>query len=56
MSGTATGLQSAESYPAQVRQALAPLADAQAARQMRAYMRDQFPFLGLSAPLAPSAS
>jgi 3-methyladenine DNA glycosylase AlkD len=54
MSGM-SGMQSAEHYLAQVRQALEPLADAQAARQMRAYMRDQFPFLGLSAPLRRQA-
>lgn len=51
MSGTIAGLPSADLYVAQVRQALEPLADAQAARQLRAYMRGQFPFLGRSAPL-----
>ncbi len=55
MSGATTQLQSADYHVAQVRQALESLADAQAAWQMRACMRDQLPFLGLSAPLRRQA-
>lgn len=51
MSGAAAKRQSTEHDLARVRQALKPRADAQAAQQVRACMRDQFPFLGLSAPL-----
>lgn len=40
MSDATAKLQSEEHYLTQDRQALGPLADAQAARQMRAYMRD----------------
>lgn len=41
---------SPDSYCAAVRAALLPLADAARAAQMRAYLRQQFPFLGLPAP------
>ena len=39
-----------------VRQALDPLADPARAAQMRAYMRGQFPFLGISTPARREAS
>ncbi|MDF3884604.1 DNA alkylation repair protein [Cupriavidus basilensis] len=39
-----------EAYVEHVRHALRPLADPAAASQMRAYMRDQFPFLGIPTP------
>lgn len=55
MSRATAQLQSAEHHTAQVRQALEPLSDAQAARRMRACMRDQLPFLGSSAPLRREA-
>lgn len=39
-----------EAYVGHVRHALQPLADPAAAARMRAYMRDQFPFLGIPTP------
>ncbi|MHA7685160.1 DNA alkylation repair protein [Cupriavidus sp. PET2-C1] len=39
-----------ETYVGHIRRALQPLADPAAAAQMRAYMRDQFPFLGIPTP------
>ena len=40
-----------ESLAADIRSALQPLADAERARAMCAYMRDQFAFLGIATPL-----
>lgn len=45
-----------ETFANAVRSALAPLADAERAAGMRAYMRDQFPFLGVSTPLRRQAT
>lgn len=42
-------------YVAQVQAALAPLADAGKAREMRAYMREQFDFLGVQTPARRAA-
>lgn len=42
-------------YVAQVKQSLEPLADSNSARQMSAYLRDQFSFLGLAAPMRRQA-
>lgn len=39
-----------------VRQALDPLADPARAAQMTAYMRGQFPFLGISTPVRREAT
>jgi 3-methyladenine DNA glycosylase AlkD len=45
-----------ETFAHTVRAALVPLADAERAVGMRAYMRDQFPFLGVSTPLRRQAT
>lgn len=47
---TATPEITPEVYAGHIRHALQPLADPVAAAQMRAYMRDQFPFLGIPTP------
>jgi 3-methyladenine DNA glycosylase AlkD len=45
-----------ETFANAVRTALEPLADAERAVGMRAYMRDQFPFLGVSTPIRRQAT
>ncbi|MDP3690592.1 DNA alkylation repair protein [Bradyrhizobium sp.] len=42
-------------YVTRVQAALTPLADAGRAQQMRAYLREQFPFLGLQSPVRRAA-
>lgn len=46
----------AEAFTRSVQDALAPLADAERAVGMRAYMRDQFDFLGLPTPVRRAAT
>lgn len=55
MKTTAHAIPSPADYVAQVQAALAPLADADRAQQMCAYLRHQFPFLGLPTPLRRTA-
>jgi len=50
MKTTASSPPSPANYVTQVQAALAALADADRAQQMRAYLRDQFAFLGLPTP------
>ncbi len=45
-----------ETFVHSVRAALVPLADAERAVGMRAYMREQFPFLGVATPLRRQAT
>lgn len=55
MSAAGSAADAAADFVAQVEAALAPLADPARAASMRAYMGDQFPFLGLPAPVRRAA-
>lgn len=55
MKTTTISTPSPADYVALVQAALAALADADRARQMRAYLRDQFAFLGLPTPVRRAA-
>lgn len=55
MSAADAASDSAADFAAHVEAALAPLADPARAAGMRAYMGDQFPFLGLPAPVRRAA-